>query len=223
MELGVRVRHISKGGSLKREVLPTPQLYEYVADGKDWFQIGVLQMQQALGPTRYAYTDIIAIISHFRDKLDNNGYGSVYKGILLPGDIHVAVKMLEGKSNCNGEDFISEVSTIGRIHHVNVMRLVGFCSDEMRRALVYEYMPRGSLERYIFSPQRNFSWDKLNKLARGMDYLHRGCDMQILHFDIKPHNILLNSNFTPKIGNFGLAKLHPGTRALCQSALQGEQ
>lgn len=131
---------------------------------------------------------------------------------VLPGDVHVAIKMLVS-SMSDGEEFISEVSSIGSIHHVNVVRLVGFCSEEMRRALVYEYMPKGSLEKYIFSSEKSFSWDKLNEIAvgiaRGIDYLHRGCDMQILHFDIKPHNILLDSDFTPKIADFGLAKLYP--------------
>jgi serine/threonine protein kinase len=121
--------------------------------------------------------------------------------------------MLEGNSNCNGEDFISEVSTIGRIHHVNVVRLVGFCSEEMRRALVYEYMPQGSLDKYIFSAEKIFSWDKLIEIAlgiaRGINYLHQGCEMQIIHFDIKPHNILLDGNFVPKVADFGLAKLCP--------------
>uniref|UniRef100_K3XFP5 Protein kinase domain-containing protein n=1 Tax=Setaria italica TaxID=4555 RepID=K3XFP5_SETIT len=171
-----------------------------------------LLMLQMLGPIRYAYTDITAITSHFKDKLGQGGYGSVYKGVLLPGDVRVAVKML-GASNCNGEDFISEVATIGRIHHVNIVRLMGFCSEEMRRALVYEYMPRGSLDKYIFSSEKCFSWDKLNEIAlgiaRGINYLHQGCDMQILHFDIKPHNILLDNNFVPKVADFGLAKLYP--------------
>ncbi|TKW13072.1 hypothetical protein SEVIR_5G076500v4 [Setaria viridis] len=170
-----------------------------------------LQMQQALSPTRYAYTDITAITGHFREKLGQGGYGSVYKGV-LPGNVFVAVKML-GNSFCNGDEFISEVSTIGSIHHVNVVRLVGFCAEEMRRALVYEHMPRGSLDKYIFSSERSFSWDKINEIAlgiaRGINYLHGGCDMQILHFDIKPHNILLDNNFTPKIADFGLAKLYP--------------
>ncbi|KAM3197750.1 hypothetical protein ACQJBY_073059 [Aegilops geniculata] len=161
-----------------------------------------LRMQQMLGPTRYAYTDITAITGHFRDKLGQGGYGSVYKGVLLPGDVHVAVKMLAGNSNCNAEDFISEVSTIGRIHHVNVVRLVGFCSEEMKRGLVYEYMPRGSLDKYIFSDEKCFSLDKLNEIAlgiaSGINYLHEGCDMQILHFDIKPHNILLRQQFHPQ-------------------------
>ena len=70
-----------------------------------------LWMQQMLGPTRFAYTDITTVTSHFRDKLGQGGYGSVYKGVLLPGHVHVAVKML-GNSNCNGDEFISEVSTI---------------------------------------------------------------------------------------------------------------
>jgi len=125
-----------------------------------------LQMQQTLSPTRYAYTDITAITGHFREKLGQGGYGSVYKGA-LPGDVFVAVKML-ANSCCNGDEFISEVSTIGSIHHVNVVRLVGFCSEEMRRALVYEYMPRGSLDKYIFSSERSFSWDKLNEIALGI-------------------------------------------------------
>nr|BAJ96460.1 predicted protein [Hordeum vulgare subsp. vulgare]BAJ97154.1 predicted protein [Hordeum vulgare subsp. vulgare] len=185
-----------------------------------------LRIQQLIGPTRYAYTDIIAITRHFRDKLGQGGYGTVYKGVLLPGDVHVAVKMLEGNSNCNGEDFISEVSTIGRIHHVNVVRLMGFCSEELRRALVYEYMPNGSLDKYIFSTEKSFSWDKLNEIAlgiaRGINYLHQGCDMQILHFDIKPHNILLDNNFVPKVADFGLAKLYPrGDSFVPLSAMRG--
>ncbi|KAM0891075.1 hypothetical protein ACQ4PT_026625 [Festuca glaucescens] len=185
-----------------------------------------LRIQQMIGPTRYSYTDIVAVTSHFRDKSGQGGYGSVYKGVLLPGSTHVAVKMLEGNSSCNGEDFISEVYTIGRIHHVNVVRLVGFCSEEMRRALVYEYMPRGSLDKCIFSAEKSFSWDKLNEIAlgidRGINYLHQGCDMQILHFDIKPHNILLDSNFVPKVADFGLAKLYPrGDNFVPLSAMRG--
>ncbi|KAB8082413.1 hypothetical protein EE612_004278 [Oryza sativa] len=185
-----------------------------------------LRMQDMLGPKRYAYTDIIAITSHFRDKLGQGGYGSVYKGVFLPGDVHVAIKMLDGNSNCNGEDFISEVATIGRIHHINVVRLVGFCSEEMRRALVYEYMPRGSLNKYIFSSERSFSWDKLNEIAlgiaRGINYLHQGCEMQILHFDIKPDNILLDDNFVPKVADFGLAKLYPREKSFVSDrALRG--
>ena len=96
----------------------------------------------------------------------------------------------------------------------------------MRRALVYECMPRGSLDKFIFSAEKSFSWDKLNEIslgiARGINYLHQGCEMQILHFDIKPHNILLDNNFVPKVADFGLAKLYPRDNSFVPSnALRG--
>ncbi|XP_072958968.1 LEAF RUST 10 DISEASE-RESISTANCEUS RECEPTOR-LIKE PROTEIN KINASE-like 2.4 [Typha angustifolia] len=175
-----------------------------------------LRNQQPLTPLRYSYTDLIAITGHFREKLGQGGFGFVFKATLLSGH-HVAIKML-GNSKLNGEEFINEVSTVGRIHHINVVQLLGFCSEGSKRALVYEYMPKGSLDKYIFSAKgmsahRPFTWEKLNNIAlgvaRGVDYLHRGCDMQILHFDIKPHNILLDHNFNPKVSDFGLAKLYP--------------
>ncbi|KAF7034795.1 hypothetical protein CFC21_045763 [Triticum aestivum] len=126
------------------------------------------------------------------------------------------------------EKFLRMQQMLGpmRIHHVNVVRLVGFCSEEMKRGLVYEYMPRGSLDKYIFSDEKCFSLDKLNEIAlgiaSGINYLHEGCDMQILHFDIKQHNILLDSNFTPKVADFGLAKLCPrGDNFVPLSALRG--
>ncbi|EAZ10284.1 hypothetical protein OsJ_00120 [Oryza sativa Japonica Group] len=188
----------------------------------------VMAIQLFIRRTPIAVWTLKCIAGHFREKIGQGGYGSVYKGVLLPGDVHVAVKVL-GNYNCNGEEFISEVSTIGRIHHVNVVRLVGFCAEEVRRALVYEHMPNGSLDKFIFSHDMRFSWDKLNEIAlgiaRGINYLHQGCEMQILHFDIKPHNILLDSNFVPKVADFGLVKLYPchGIIVLCLLALQGEQ
>ncbi|KAJ0038438.1 hypothetical protein Pint_22141 [Pistacia integerrima] len=123
--------------------------------------------------------------------------------------------MLEN-SKGNGEEFINEVATIGRIHHFNIVRLLGFCSEGTRRALLYEFMPNGSLEKFIFSKisestHRLLSWEKLQTIAigvaRGIEYLPQGCNQRILHFDIKPHNILLDHNLCPKISDFGLAKL----------------
>ncbi|XP_073282709.1 rust resistance kinase Lr10-like, partial [Primulina huaijiensis] len=114
----------------------------------------------------------------------------------------------------NGEEFINEVATIGKIHHVNVVRLVGFCADGFKRALIYEFLPNESLERFIFQEGRKKNsldptrlHDIALGIAKGIEYLHEGCEKQILHFDIKPHNILLDHNFHPKICDFGLAKL----------------
>ncbi|KAJ3692413.1 hypothetical protein LUZ60_012763 [Juncus effusus] len=188
-----------------------------------------LQDQQRLiAPKRYAYTDIIALTGHFREKLGQGGFGTVFRATLLSKQ-QVAIKML-GNSISNGDEFINEVSTLGRIHHLNVVQLLGYCSDGSKRALVYEYMPNGSLDKYIFSrngiTRRVFTWAKLNQIAlgvaHGIDYLHRGCEMQILHFDIKPHNILLDNNFNPKISDFGLAKLYPRDHSLVSlSAARG--
>lgn len=165
-------------------------------------------------PTRFTYSEIKKITKRFRHNLGQGGFGSVYKGE-LPAGIPVAVKMLE-KSKGDGEEFINEVATIGRIHHANVVRLLGFCSEGTRHAVVYEYMPNESLEKFIFSGEakRNrqaFSMEKLLEIAlgvaQGIEYLHQGCDQRILHFDIKPHNILLDHNYNPKISDFGHAKL----------------
>ncbi|XP_061336779.1 LEAF RUST 10 DISEASE-RESISTANCE LOCUS RECEPTOR-LIKE PROTEIN KINASE-like 2.1 [Gastrolobium bilobum] len=166
-----------------------------------------------LMPIRYSYKEIKKMTRDFKHKLGEGGYGSVYKGKLRSGPF-VAIKML-GKAKANGQDFINEVATIGTIHHANVVRLIGFCFEESKHALVYEYMPNGSLDRYILSKEDDISltyeqmYDISLGVARGIAYLHEGCDMQILHFDIKPHNILLDENFIPKVSDFGLAKLYP--------------
>ncbi|PNY02527.1 stress-induced receptor-like kinase [Trifolium pratense] len=149
----------------------------------------------------------------FRAKLGEGGFGAVFKGKLRSGPF-VAVKVL-GKSKGNGQDFINEVATIGRIHHTNVVRLTGFCIEESKRALIYEFMSNGSLDKYISSKEDTISltykqmYEISLGVARGIAYLHEGCNMQILHFDIKPHNILLDENFIPKVSDFGLAKLYP--------------
>ncbi|GMJ05390.1 hypothetical protein like AT1G66920 [Hibiscus trionum] len=165
-----------------------------------------------LSPIRYSFKQIKKMTSNFKQKLGEGGYGSVFKGKLGSGH-HVAVKLL-GKSKGNGQDFINEVASIGRIHHANVAKLVGFCVEGSKQALVYDFMSNGSLDKIIFTEENKntLGWKKMFDIvlgvARGIDYLHRGCDMQILHFDIKPHNILLDQNFDPKVSDFGLAKLY---------------
>ena len=169
--------------------------------------------QNNLMPIGYSYREIKKMAKGFKDELGKGGFGTVFKGNLRSGPC-VAIKML-GNSKGNGQDFVNEVTTIGRIHHLNVVQLLGFCIEGSKRALVYEFMPNGSLDKFIFSKEGSISlsynkiYDIAIGIARGIAYLHHGCEMKILHFDIKPHNILLDEYFIPKISDFGLAKLHP--------------
>ncbi|KAE8703329.1 putative receptor-like protein kinase [Hibiscus syriacus] len=160
-------------------------------------------------PIRYSYAEIKRITQGFKNKLGQGGFGTLFKGKLRSGK-PVAIKLLN-ESKGNGQDFINEVATVGRIHHVNVVQLIGFCVEGKKQALVYDFMMNGSLDKLIFSTESSsLSWEKMFEVAvgigRGIEYLHNGCEMQILHFDIKPHNILLDDNFTPKVSDFGLAK-----------------
>ncbi|GAU30850.1 hypothetical protein TSUD_15360 [Trifolium subterraneum] len=178
-----------------------------------------LRGDNSIMPIRYSYKDIKKITDKFKTKLGNGGYGSIFKGQLQSGRL-VAVKLLD-KGKSNGQDFVNEVATIGRIHHVNVVQLIGFCVEGSKHALIYEFMPNGSLEKYIYSHTEKripLTCEKLYVIslgvAQGIEYLHNGCNMKILHFDIKPHNILLDENFNPKVSDFGLARLSPTEKSI---------
>ena len=165
----------------------------------------------SLAPKRYKYTEVANIISSLNNKLGEGGYGTVFKGRLYDGRL-VAVKFLH-ECKGNGDEFVNEVMSIGRTSHVNIVSLFGFCLERTKRALIYEYMPNGSLDQYIYSenPKETLGWQKLYTIAigiaRGLEYLHHSCNTRIVHFDIKPQNILLDQDFCPKIADFGLAKL----------------
>ncbi|KAL2941289.1 LEAF RUST 10 DISEASE-RESISTANCE LOCUS RECEPTOR-LIKE PROTEIN KINASE-like 2.4 [Bienertia sinuspersici] len=122
------------------------------------------------------------------------------------------LKILKGD---NGKDFINEVLSISRTNHVNIVTLLVFCFQGNRRALVFEFLCNGSLEKFIRGGKSNSSlecetmFNIVVGIAKGLDYMHRGFNTQILHFDIKPHNILLDEEFHPKISDFGLARLYP--------------
>jgi len=144
------------------------------------------------------------------EKLGKGGFGTVYKG-QLPTGRGIAVKILD-ESKQSEQQFITEVATVGTTCHVNLVRLLGYCSQASIKALVYEYMENGSLERYIHGGRHDeLDWKQLYSIAlgtaRGIAYLHDECRNRILHFDIKPHNVLLDANFSPKVADFGLAKI----------------
>ncbi|KAM3197027.1 hypothetical protein ACQJBY_072604 [Aegilops geniculata] len=165
----------------------------------------------SLAPKRYMYSEVVKITSSRSNELGKGGYGVVFKGRLHDGRL-VAVKFLHDCKG-NGSEFVNEVMSIGRTSHVNVVSLFGFCLEGSKRALIYEYMSNGSLDKYIYSenPKEILGWEKLYAIAigiaRGLEYLHYSCNTRIVHFDIKPQNILLDSDFNPKIADFGLAKL----------------
>ncbi|XP_038687594.1 uncharacterized protein LOC119986980 [Tripterygium wilfordii] len=164
---------------------------------------------------RYSFSDIKKITCSLKDKLGQGGYGSVYKGKLFDGRL-VAVKVLNTTKG-DGQDFMNEVLSISKTSHVNIVTLLGFCLEGSKRALIYEFMSNGSLEKFIYGKSNTntnhhfLGWENMFRIAveiaQGLEYLHRGCNTRILHFDIKPHNILLDEDFCPKISDFGLAKL----------------
>ncbi|KAK4410177.1 LEAF RUST 10 DISEASE-RESISTANCE LOCUS RECEPTOR-LIKE PROTEIN KINASE-like 2.1 [Sesamum angolense] len=169
-----------------------------------------LILHGSLAPSRYKYSEIKKITKSFKDKLGQGGFGSVYQG-MLPDGSPVAVKVLIN-SDSNGEEFINEVASISRTSHVNIVNLLGFCYDGNKKALVYEFMPNKSLDKFISNnADSQLDWERLYKIAvgvaKGLEYLHTGCNTRIVHFDIKPQNILLDDDFCPKISDFGLAKL----------------
>ncbi|KAL7090969.1 hypothetical protein ACP275_12G076100 [Erythranthe tilingii] len=181
-----------------------------------------LQNNGNLAPTRYKYSDIKKMTKSFSESLGKGGYGSVYKGKVSDDGRLVAVKMLN-ESKGNGDEFMNEVASISRTSHVNVVILLGFCFEGSKRALIYEFMPNSSLEKFIQNTNSSLVGVVLGRekllqialgIARGLEYLHQGCNMRILHFDIKPHNILLDKDFNPKISDFGLAKLCPNRSSI---------
>lgn len=161
---------------------------------------------------RYTYRELVTATRKFQDELGRGASGIVYKGVLKDNRA-VAVKML-ADINQGGEEFQHELSVIGRIYHMNLVRVWGFCSDDPHRILVSEYVKNGSLENFLFGgegSQNLLEWKQRFNIAlgvaKGLAYLHHECLEWVIHCDMKPENILLDDNMEPKIADFGLAKL----------------
>ncbi|MFQ6638278.1 hypothetical protein Gotur_014592 [Gossypium turneri] len=162
-------------------------------------------------PIRFTCQQLRIATDNFTNLLGSGGFGAVYKGMFSNGTM-VAVKVLYGSSDKRiKEQFMAEVSTIGRVHHFNLVRLFGFCFEQNLRALVYEYMENGSLDKFLFGEDKKLGFQQLRSIAvgtaKGIAYLHEECQHRIIHYDIKPGNVLLDAKFLPKVADFGLAKL----------------
>lgn len=164
-------------------------------------------------PTRFSHEELRIATDNFSTKLGEGGFGSVFEGTLKDGT-KIAVKCLEGLGQVK-KSFLAEVESIGSIHHVNLVRLIGFCADKSNRLLVYEFMSNGSLDKWIYHKDQvlisPLDWKSRRKIildiAKGLAYLHEDCRQKIIHLDIKPQNILLDENYNAKVSDFGLSKL----------------
>ncbi|GLJ35953.1 hypothetical protein SUGI_0721370 [Cryptomeria japonica] len=199
------------GGSVALFLLLWVWIYKFRKGGQEEQKDEDLDFP-AGSPVRYSFEELQKATNDFSLKLGSGGFGSVYEGILLD-DTKIAVKRLD-RAGQGSKEFRAEVETLGNIHHLNLVRLKGFCAEKSHRTLVYEYLPNGSLDKWIFpneSRQRVLDWKTRYKvilhIARGLSYLHEECRERIIHFDIKPQNILLDENFNAKVSDFGLAKL----------------
>lgn len=212
---------------------------------RDMAQTLGLEFLPAGGPKRFTFAELKAATNDFSDLIGKGGFGDVYKGELSDHRV-VAVKCLKNVTGGDPE-FWAEVTIIARMHHLNLVRLWGFCAEKGKRILVYEYVPNGSLDKYIFHRERgNFTesdemmemgpvsengknpildWNVRYRIAlgvaRAIAYLHEECLEWVLHCDIKPENILLGDDFCPKISDFGLAKLRKKEDMVSMSRMRG--
>ncbi|KAI7737597.1 hypothetical protein M8C21_024721 [Ambrosia artemisiifolia] len=167
-----------------------------------------------VGPHRYCYKELKKATKGFKKEglLGFGGFGSVYKGVLPKSRTLVAVKRISNESEQGMRAFVSEINTIGRLRHRNLVQLLGWCRKKAELLLVYDYMANGSLDKYIYDdPRVVLTWEQRFKIikdvAHGLLYLHEEWEQTVLHRDIKAGNVLLDSELNGRLGDFGLAKL----------------
>ncbi|KAL1194263.1 putative LRR receptor-like serine/threonine-protein kinase [Cardamine amara subsp. amara] len=163
---------------------------------------------------RFNYSDVVRMTNNFQRVLGKGGSGIVYHGF-VNGTEQVAVKLLSPSSSQGYKQFKAEVELLLRVHHKNLVGLVGYCDEGENMALIYEYMANGDLKEHLSGKRNQFilNWGTRLKIvidsAQGLEYLHNGCKPAMIHRDVKTTNILLNEHFEAKLADFGLSRSFP--------------
>ncbi|XP_056867314.1 receptor-like protein kinase At3g21340 isoform X4 [Raphanus sativus] len=163
---------------------------------------------------RFTYSEVVTMTNNFERVLGKGGFGMVYHGT-VSGTEQVAVKMLSHSSSQGYKEFKAEVELLLRVHHKNLVGLVGYCDEGENLALIYEYMANGDLREHMSGKRGGsiLNWETRLKIvvesAQGLEYLHNGCKPPMVHRDVKTTNILLNEHFQAKLADFGLSRSFP--------------
>ncbi|KAL6336913.1 hypothetical protein AAG906_036227 [Vitis piasezkii] len=189
----------------------------YVRKGGDpGFELQIQGLSTA--PRKFRLKELESATENFNSDnlLGRGGFGTVYKGVLVNRE--VAVKRFSRNSHEGKQDFMAEITTISNLHHRNLVKLLGWCHERDELLLVYEFMPNKSLDKLIFCNQNHgaetnpvtLNWERRHAViygvAQALDYLHNGCEKRVLHRDIKASNVMLDSEFNARLGDFGLAR-----------------
>ncbi|KAL1291662.1 hypothetical protein HN51_060200 [Arachis hypogaea] len=163
----------------------------------------------ASGILKYSYREIQKATQNFTTSLGQGSFGTVYKATMATGEV-VAVKVLAPNSKQGEKEFQTEVLLLGRLHHRNLVNLIGYCVDKGQRILVYQFMSNGSLANLLYGEEKQLSWDDRLQVAldisHGIEYLHEGAVPPVIHRDLKSANILLDHSMRAKVADFGLSK-----------------
>uniref|UniRef100_A0ACD5W6I4 Uncharacterized protein n=1 Tax=Avena sativa TaxID=4498 RepID=A0ACD5W6I4_AVESA len=167
------------------------------------------------GPHRFSYKDLFHATQGFDDRnlLGAGGFGRVYRGVLPRSKLMVAVKRVSHDSRQGMKEFIAEIVSIGRLQNTNLVQLLGYCRRHGELLLVYDYMPNGSLDKYLYGEVDNtLRWDQrfriIRCIASALIYLHEEWEKVVIHRDIKASNVLLDDKLNGRLGDFGLARLY---------------
>ncbi|ERN11421.1 hypothetical protein AMTRI_Chr03g43520 [Amborella trichopoda] len=164
-------------------------------------------------PREFRFSDLKRATDNFSEKmkLGQGGFGTVYKGTLKKENMVVAVKKFSREAIQGRDDFLAELSVINRLRHRNLVRLLGWCYKQGELLLVYAYMPNGSLDKHLFDGESCLEWERrysiLAGVASALHYLHNEYDQKVVHRDLKASNIMLDSDYNARLGDFGLARV----------------